>query len=100
VYPAAEGCGVTTLAWNDLTKAEQAEVRRLNGRHRDIRLNGAGALEAVRKREDLQRRRQEWVAKYGLACFGCGATVTEWAKLGVTNGRRWCVCKTCVRRPK
>lgn len=92
---------MSALAWNDLSKAERKEVERLSKRHRDIVVLGAGALEKQRQKEAQQERRQEWVTKYGLKCFGCQAAVADWGKLGVTNGRRWAICMACVwrRRP-
>lgn len=89
-----------TLAWADLPKSEQSELRRLFARHRDIVKLGAGALEAQREREALQQRRQQWVADNNLACFKCGGTIREWAAGGRRNGRAWVICTDCVRKPR
>lgn len=87
----------------ELSKAEAKEVSRLErcptGRAIQ-KLGGPGALAKLEAEQDLQRRRQAWVTTHRVSCFGCGMTVGEWAKLGVTSGRRWCICTRCVRKPK
>jgi hypothetical protein len=85
----------------DLTTAEEHEVRRLNGKHRDIRVDGAEVLQRAAVKKELQDRRQEFVTRHGLSCFRCGATVAEWVAGGKNQwGKYWTICSTCVRKPK
>jgi hypothetical protein len=84
-----------------MTKDEQAEVKRLGGKHRDIRAGGSAVLERQAVREELQRRRQEFVDLHGLSCFKCGATLSDWAAGGKNQwGKFWVLCTTCVRKPR
>lgn len=89
-------------AWAELSSTEQAEVKRLNGKHRDIRQEGAFVLERMAVRKALQERRQRFVDEHGLSCFRCGGSgISGWAKCGGGNKRRaWAICNTCVRGPK
>jgi hypothetical protein len=89
------------MTWADgqpLTKDETSELRRLNGKHRDIRKHGAEVLAALAVKKELQERRQAFVDKHGLACFKCGGTVCEWA--AGDKGGRWVICMSCVRKPR
>jgi hypothetical protein len=85
----------------ELPKAEQAELRRLNGKHRDIRRDGNAVLERLAVKEELARRRQAFVDAHGLSCFKCGQTVGDWAAGGKNEwGKLWVICSTCVRKPR
>ena len=74
-----------------------ADVDRIERRYGALTADPVGFLAREAAKVELQERRQAWVAKYGVKCFRCAAAVAEWAKLGVTNGRRWAICSRCVR---
>ena len=85
----------------DLDAAEVKELRRLNGKHRDIREHGADVLAKQLEKDELQIRRQAFVSRYQLSCFLCGATAAEWAAGGKNQWNKlWVICATCVRKPK
>jgi len=86
--------------WDDLSKDEQREIRRLFGKHREIAKWGAQVLERIREKDELQERRQQWVTKHSLSCFKCGSTWNDWAAGGVKNGRKWCICSRWVREKR
>jgi len=90
------------MTWETMTKAEQKEVSRLCSRHRDIRVNGAAALGQMNERAAAKTERQlrlkAFVQDHGITCFKCNLATGDWAKTGVTNGRPWAICLSCVKR--
>ena len=94
---------MSEATWQDgkpLTKAENAELRYLSVRHRDIRMLGAGALDALAEKHERQMRLQAFVAQHGIVCFKCGRPAEEWAKTGMHGQRPWAICLLCVRQKK
>ncbi len=89
-----------SLHWDTgepLSKAETNELRRLNGKHRDIRIAGAAVLERQAEKKERQDVMTAFVSAHSIGCFKCGATSTDWAKTGSSLRGPWCLCLNCVR---
>lgn len=92
---------MTVLAWADLPETDQREIRRLEKRHRLIRLHGAHAAELYAREEALREEREAWVERHGLSCFKCGSRFGKWVKGGRSrDGKLWVVCDRCVRETR
>jgi hypothetical protein len=79
----------------------EAEMQRLERRHADIYKLGAAAPDREALKRERQMRMSAFASKHGLKCFKCGSGITDWAKTGISAGKRpWAICVRCVRNKK
>lgn len=82
-----------TLVWADLSKTEQAAVKRAEDAEKRFARQDAN--------EARQRELQPFIDLHGLSCFSCGSSFNDWAKTGMTKfGKPYAICTWCVRTKK
>lgn len=80
-----------SVAWDDMSKAEQALVNRYE------KMAEPEFLQKQAEKMAKRRQMENFVATHSLSCFECGAQFNRWASTGTNQwGKPWAICQPCI----